>query len=87
MISNLVLNVIILFLGALFSWLPEVTTLPSVMGFDIDTALSTGVGQIKGILYTYWYLIYVIGGFLVLLGYFGTKLALRFFLGSRGPAD
>lgn len=85
MITTLLLNIIIMFVGALFFWLPQVTTLPTIMGYDIDTALVNGVGMLNTWLNAFWPMQYLIGGFLVLMGYYGLKMLLRFILGHRAP--
>lgn len=86
MITNLLLNVVVLFIGAIFSWLPQVTTLPTIMGVDVDGALVTGVGQLYQFTDTFWPLGYMFNGFIFLMGYYIIKLGIRFLLGHRGPA-
>lgn len=85
MLTMLILNVFVLFLGALFVWLPQVTTLPMIIGFDIDSALVTGVGQFKTLMVTFWPWQYMFNGMIVIVGYFSIKQVLTFFLGSRAP--
>lgn len=85
MITNLALNIIVLFLGAIFSWLPTITNLPNILGFDIDAALVTGMGQFNQFANTFWPLKLMFQGFLVIMIYFGIKMALRFLLGHRAP--
>jgi hypothetical protein len=85
MIVNLFLNVFVLILGALFSWLPTINTLPVIVGYDIDSALVTGVGQMRAFFTAFWPLSIMFSGFLVIMGYYGIKLVLSFFLGSRTP--
>ena len=85
MLTMLILNVLVLFLGAVFIWLPEVTTLPLILGFDIDSALTTAVGQLRLLMGTFWPWQWVFAGLMVLLGYFSIKQVLKFFLGSRAP--
>lgn len=87
MIINLLLNVFILFIGAIFSWLDVVETLPQIGGYDIDTALVNGVGQMNQFFFTFWYLQIMFYGFLFLLGYFAVKNIIKFFLGSHTPGD
>jgi len=85
MLTMLIINVFVLFLGSIFIWLPQITTLPIILGFDIDSALVTGVGQFKTLATTFWPWLYVFYGLLVLLGYFSIKQVIKFFLGSRAP--
>lgn len=87
MIINLLLNVVVLFIGALFSWLPQVTTLPYIVDYDIDTALVNGVGQLRTFFEAFWVLGIMFQGFIFLLGYYSIKMVLKFFLGSRSPTS
>lgn len=83
MIINLLLNVVVLFLGALFSWLPEITVLPQIGGFDIDAYLILGMGYIATIGEAFWFLPIIFTGFLFIMGYFVIKMVIRLFLGNR----
>jgi hypothetical protein len=87
MLVTLILNVIVLFIGALFSWLPAIEKIPDIAGYDIDTELVTGSGQLHLIFGSFWVLGVMFQGFLYLMGYYIVKNALRFFLGSRTPTD
>lgn len=83
MLVMLILNVVVLMIGAVFSWLPLISTLPNINGFDIDGALVSGVGQFKMVIQSFWVYQYLFGSLLILLGYYGIKMILKFFLGSR----
>jgi hypothetical protein len=72
-------------LSAVFSWLPKVTTLPTILGVDIDTQLAQGVGAFYTVANVIWPIKDVYYGALVLLGYYAMKMVLRFFLGGRAP--
>lgn len=85
MIIELILNALILTLNVIFGFLPIITTLPSINGFDIDSALVTGIGSMRSFFETFWILSVVFDGFLFLLGYYITKMFLRLLLGSRTP--
>lgn len=85
MITNLLINLVVLILGAIFSWLPQVTTLPTINGYDIDGALVTGVGQLNVFMTTFWPIKYMFYGFLFLMGYYAIKIVVVFFLGHRAP--
>lgn len=87
MITNLLINLVVLILGAIFSWLPQVTKLPTINGYDIDTALVTGVGQLHTFMITFWPLQYMFYGFLFIMGYYALKMAVTFFLGHRAPGQ
>lgn len=81
-ISYLVLAVLD-FLNALFSWLPQVTALPTVFGFNSDTALSTVFGYWNGFIQVVWPLEIV--WYWILFYYFFriSLLGLKFILGQR----
>jgi hypothetical protein len=85
MITNLLLNFVVLILGAVFSFLPVVTSLPSVGSFDLDSALVSGVAQLHTVFLTFWPLKYLVEGFLILMGYYVVKMIITFFLGHRAP--
>jgi hypothetical protein len=86
MIVNFILNLLVGILNILFGWLPTITTLPTIIGFDIDSALVTGMGQLNTVITSVWVLGYLMQGFLFIMGYYIIKMTLRFFLGSRAPS-
>ncbi len=71
----------------MFSWLPAVTTLPTIGGFDIDSALISGMGQVQTIFSAFWPLQIMFIGFLFIMGYFIIKVGVRIFFGSRTPGN
>lgn len=73
-------------LSAAFSWLPKITTLPTILGVDIDGQLSSGMASFYGFANVFWPIKDVFLGALVLFAYYGIKMILRFFLGHRAPA-
>jgi len=85
MIIMFLLNVFTLFVGALFSWLPTIETLPSILGVDIDAYLVLWTGMLRRLLDTFWPFLYMINGALVILAYFSVKMIIKFFLGNRAP--
>lgn len=85
MIIVLFLNLLVMIVGTIFSWLPEITTLPTMFGYDIDTALVTGMGYVQTFFNTFWVLEIMFQGFLILMLYFLTKMVIRFFIGHRTP--
>lgn len=85
MLIMLVLNVIVLGIGAIFVWLPEVHVLPHIIGYDIDTALLTGMGYVNRVFDSIWPLWYVFQGMLYVMIYYTIKMALRLLLGHRAP--
>ena len=85
MIVNLLINLVVLIIGSIFSWLPQVTTLPTIGGFDIDSAMVTGVSQLKQFMVPFWPISYMFAGFLFLMGYYSLKIGINFFFGHRTP--
>jgi len=86
MIITLLLNILVLVVAVIFSWLPDVTTLPALLNYDIDGALVTGVGYAKTFFITFWPLGILFQGFTILMLYYVIKIILRFFIGHRAPS-
>jgi hypothetical protein len=86
MIINFLVNVVLLTIGAVLGQLPEIKTLPTFMGFDIDGALVHGVGNMYSFLGAFWPILYLFNGFLAIIGYHISKIALRFLIGNRIPS-
>lgn len=72
-------------LSAAFSWLPKVTTLPTILGVDIDSQLTSGMGMFYTFANAVWPIKDVFYGMLALLTYYAIKMVLTFFLGARAP--
>lgn len=87
MIIAFLFNLIVLIIGAIFSILPQVTTLPTIAGFDIDAALVSGMGEVNAFFNAFWFAKYMFGGFLVLMSYYSLKLIIRFIVGHRAPGS
>lgn len=87
MIIQDILSILIAMINAIFSFLPAVTALPSIGGYDIDGALVSGVSQAYTFADSVWPIKDVLIGAAFMWGYYGVKLALRLFLGSRAPAS
>ncbi len=85
MLTQLVLGTLIEFFNAMVSWLPQILTLPTVLGFDLDSALILGIGEMTNLFNTFWPLAIIFQGFLVLLAYYSIKMLLRLLLGHRAP--
>ncbi len=85
MIFNLLINLFVLIIGAIFNRLPQVTTLPTIGGYDIDAALVTGMGDLHTFMVAFWPLQDMFYGFLAIMAYFGIKMLARVFLGHRAP--
>ena len=66
--------------------IPVITTLPTILGVDIDTALVQGVGALYSYANVVWPIKDVFLGLIFgLLPYYAIKLGLKLFLGSRTP--
>lgn len=73
-------------ISVIFSWLPDVTTLPEINGIDIDAALVAGMGFYNTVSVSFWMLADIMAATIFLMIYYGLKnLVLRFFLGHRTP--
>jgi len=85
MITQLFIIVVLGIINTVFSFLPIVNTLPTIGGYDLDTALVGGVAQFHTYIQAFWYIGDVFTGYLILLVYFGAKMLLKLLLGSRAP--
>lgn len=74
-------------LTAVFSFLPTVTALPTILGVDVDAQLTNTVGMIYGISSAFWVIGDLFKAFLFLMGYYVMMMVLRFFLGHRAPGN
>jgi hypothetical protein len=86
MIITWILSGLITVLSVIFSILPAVTTLPTIGGYDIDTALVTGVGQAYTFANSVWVIQDVLYGAAFIWGYYMLKLVARLLIGHRAPA-
>jgi len=73
MIISMFLNLIAILIGGLFSFLPQVTELPTIGGVSMDTAVLTVYGLIHGMLEAMPFLGIV---WSCLLWYYGIKFTL-----------
>lgn len=85
MIITLLLGFVVAVVGLTLSIFPTITKIPNVLGYDIDTALVSGIGSLNSFLDTFWPIKIMITGFLYLLGYYSLKIALKFIFGHRSP--
>ena len=85
MIITWILTFIITVLSAIFSIMPTVTTIPPIGGYDIDTALVTGVAQAYTLFNSVWPITDVLLGAAFMWAYFTIKVLLRIILGHRAP--
>lgn len=78
---------LILFITTLFtevfSWLPKITTIPSIIGVDIDGQLTSGMSLFYTFIHTFWPIGDVFYGLIALLIYYAIKMSVKFFLGHR----
>jgi len=85
MIVQYILLGVVYTLQIIFFWLPTVSVLPTIGGFDIDTYLVQGVGYFKTYSNAVWPVHDVFLGFLALLSWYTLKMILKFVLGHRAP--
>ncbi len=85
MIVQFIFNVIATLLGFVFSFLPVITKIPNIVGYDIDTALINGVTDLNLFMDVFFPLRIVMEGFLVLMSYYALKIPIRIVMGSRSP--
>jgi hypothetical protein len=69
----------------MFFFLPQVNTLPTIAGYDIDTALLQGVGQAYTFASTVWVIWDVLLGALFLWAFHGLMLFIKLLIGHRAP--
>ncbi len=86
MLISSLLGVLANIIAAMVSFLPLVGTLPTINGYDIDSALVTGVGQAYNFANTVWPIRDVLLGAIVLWTFHGLMLFVKLLLGSRAPA-
>lgn len=85
MLINILLNFLLILVGAIFSFLDPVTALPTIHGYDLDSMLATGIGQLNQIMLVFWPLQIMFWGFLFLMLYYILKMTLRLIIGHRSP--
>lgn len=85
MITTLVVGILVSFFSEVFSMFPVVTKLPTIAGYDIDSAFTAAGGQIHQFLTDVWIVNDVLLGALFLFAYYGIKMILKLLLGHRAP--
>ncbi len=85
MIINLLISFLLGILNALTIVFPVVEHLPTIGGYDIDAALSSGIGSFNSFANAVWVIKDVFLGFMFLIIYYGVKMILKLFLGHRAP--
>lgn len=86
MITDQVLNIIAQGFIALLGWLPDVTTLPTIGGYDIDTALVNGVSGAYTFANVVWPVYDVLVGAAFIWAFHMTMIFAKMILGSRVPS-
>ena len=85
MISQALIQLGIIILSILFSWTGVVDSLPSIGGYNLDSALVGGVAMFQTYADSVWPIRDVFIGFGFMLTYYTIKMILKFFLGHRAP--
>lgn len=70
---------ILQFISVFTAWLPDVFTLGSIAGFDVDALFVTGIGFFKTIYVDLWWFQTLFHGFVFLMSYYVTMMTLRLF--------
>jgi hypothetical protein len=86
MLISKLLTLIANVIAAMLSFLPTVLVLPTINGYDIDSALVTGVGQAYNFANYIWPVRDVLLGAVVLWAFHGLMIFVRLLLGHRAPA-
>lgn len=73
-------------LNAVFSFLPTVSALPTILGYNTDAALVQAVGSFNSLIQSIWPLRDLFVAAMFWMGYLALKMMLRFLLGSRAPS-
>ena len=83
MIVQYLLQIAVVMINFVFSWLPSVDKLPTILGIDTDYQLEYYIGMIYRLSDSFWLIGDIIVVFIILIGYFVKKRTLRFFFGAR----
>ena len=86
MIIAFLFNLIVIIIGSIFSLLPTVTTLPTINGVDVDSAMVVAMGELHTFTTAFWPLAIMFNGFLFIMAYYAFKVGLRFIIGHRAPS-
>jgi hypothetical protein len=87
--ANMIWTYIFIFissvLNGVFSFLPTVTTLPTIFGINLDAQLTGAVGVLNDIGTYYWPIRDLFVAVAFFLTYRVIMLVIRFFIGHRAP--
>ena len=72
-------------LNAVFSFLPKIEALPTILGVNVDQLLVLGVGYFLTFADSFWMIGDVFTAALIIYGYKALMMVLRFFIGHRAP--
>lgn len=87
MIISLLINLVLLIFGSLFSFLPVVTALPTIGGIDLDYYVRTGVGYFNFLASIFPPLTVVASAAIIYLTWKLVMLGLKLILGHRSPVS
>ena len=87
MIFTAILNLLVNIVNVIMALFPDASKLPTIAGYDIDTALQNASGQFHYFMTVVWPIGVLFQGFLVLMAYYLLKMIVRLFLGSRIPGQ
>ena len=85
MIWYYVLLFFVSMLNIIFSPLGVVTSLPTILGVNLDTQFSDGIGFLHSFVTYFWMYGDVMIGATILLSYYMLKMFLKLILGHRAP--
>lgn len=85
MILQAIYSAIIIVFDYVFSFMPDATRLPTFLGVDIDTTISSGFGYVRTIAETYPPLTWIVYATGIYLGWKLLLLIIKAILGSRAP--
>lgn len=85
MIFSKIFTVVIAGINWVIAQLPSATTLPTIGGFDTDSALVNAIGLFNTLKASVWVFTDLWYAFLALVTYWGVKILLKVLLGQRTP--
>lgn len=85
MIFISILQFVVAILAALLSWLPNVSSLPTVLGVDVDANMINAMSYFYSATDSFWPVRDLFIGVLFYTTYLGIKLLARLMLGHRAP--
>ena len=86
MITDTILQAVVQAFVVFLSWLPLVTTLPTIAGFDIDSALVSTIGQFYTFANVVWPIYDVMIGAAFIWSFHLLMLFIKALIGHRAPS-